>query len=231
MYVSMLKGLFISFTVLITVFLALVSSSIAAPITFTNQANYLAAIGGSADISEDFNSYTSDASFQNGTVDVGPFSLSSSGPFHNKLNIIDVKDFSFPDGTIDPNDSPYAGIFTETTATGSTSMTWTFDDPIDAFGAVFREVDPTTLISFATSAGSGSIMTGIMNGFFGFVLDPGQSITSFTFTTPVKDGFGVDDVLLSSFEGGAVNISEPNVFPLILGALFGMLWFTRRKQA
>ncbi len=82
MYTSMLKALFISFTVFITVFLALVSSTIAAPITFTNQASYLAAIGGSADITENSNSFTTDTFFQNGTLDVGPFSPTSSSTEH-----------------------------------------------------------------------------------------------------------------------------------------------------
>ncbi|CAN0606547.1 unnamed protein product, partial [Ectocarpus sp. 12 AP-2014] len=100
--------------------------------------------------------------------------------------------------------------------------------------ASFGEVDPNTLISFVTASGNGSVNTVRPNpngvSFFGFVLDPGEFITSFTFTTPVNDGFGIDNVLLSTFDADPVDISEPNIFPLILGSLFGMLWFTRRKQ-
>ena len=228
----MLKALFVSCTVAICLFFALISSTIAAPVTFTNQGTFLSAIGGSADITEDFNSFASDTSFQDGTLDVGPFSLTSSGQFHNSFNKIDVSPFQFG-GSVPPNSSPYAGLYLDSRGDTFTSVTLTFDSPIKAFGADFGEIDPNTLISFATASGNGSINTVLasgLQGFFGFLLDAGEFITSFTFTTPVNDGFGMDNVLLSNFAAEPVNISEPNTIPLVLGALFGMLWLTRRKR-
>ncbi len=155
MYASVLKVLFISFTVVITVFLALVSSTIAAPVTFTNQASYLAAIGGSADITENFNSFTNDTSFQNGTLDVGPLSLTSSGTKHNRLNKIDVgpgSNFEFYN-TTNTDETPHAGIYLDSRGDTVTFATLTFDNPITAFGASFGEVDSNTLISFVTASG------------------------------------------------------------------------------
>lgn len=232
MYHSILKTVFVSFTLSIFVFLALVSTTLAAPMTYTNQASYLAAIGGSADVTVDFNSFVTDTFYQNSTLDIGPFSLSSSGTVHNNLNKIDVDRFSFP-GTTDTDGTTHATIYLDSRGSTFTFATLTFDNPINGFGADFGEVDPNTLISFETTSGSGSVNTVTPNpggaSFFGFVLDAGEFLTSFTFTTPVNDGFGIDNVLLSNFESGPVGISEPNSIPLILGALFGIVWLTRRK--
>lgn len=228
----MLKALFVSFTLAVFIFFALLSSTIAAPIGFTNQASFLSAIGGSADVTVDFNSFTSDTSFQDGTLDVGPFSLSSSGQFHNSLNKIDVSPFQFG-GAVPPNSSPYAGLYLDSRGDTFTSVTLTFDSPINAFGADFGEIDPNTLISFATASGNGSINTVLasgLQGFFGFLLDAGEFITSFTFTTPVNDGFGMDNVLLSNANTGPISISEPSTIPIMLLALIGVFWVARRNK-
>ncbi|PTX55697.1 putative secreted protein [Litoreibacter ponti] len=197
--------------------------------TFTSEANYLTAIGGSADVSENFNSFLADQSFRNSSFDVGPFSLSSSGSNQNRdtQNQIDTDPFSF--GTFaDVNGSPFAHFFL---SAGVTTATISFDTAITGFGATFKELATSTEILLTTNLGTRTINQniGIDVGFFGFTLDAGETATALTFSSTNRgDGFGMDNVLLSNSTPSPVPL--PAGLPLLLGGM-GLLAFMRRRKS
>lgn len=192
----------------------------AVPVTYTNEANFLAAIGGAADVVEDFNSFLSDQSFRNTSFDVGPFTLSSSGSNQNAgtQNQVDTTPFSFGNFS-NVNGTTHAHFFI-TTLSGGTTASIQFDSPLTAFGATFKELANDTNITFTTQSGAKTLTPGIGLGvgFFGFVLDPGETLTSLTFVRGGGggDGFGMDDVLLAT-----TAVPEPGVLGLVLLGLAG----------
>lgn len=195
----------------------------AAVIKYNDEATFLAVIGGSADISEDFNSFNTDKSFRNSSFDVGPFTLSSDGADQNlsTQNQIDAPPFSFGDfANID--DSTFAHFFI---ASGDTTATITFDNDITAFGALFKELSSSTSLVINTSDGIETVTQSIGQGvaFFGFVLDGGTTMNSLTFSTAVSgDGFGIDDVLLKT--SSQVNVASPSSLMFILLIGFGLVF-------
>lgn len=202
-------------------------TALAAPITYNSQAAYLAAIGGSADVTENFNAFVADQPFRNSSFDVGPFTLSSSGTSQNlnTQNTVDASPFSF--GTFaDVNGTTFAHFFI---SGGATTASIDFDMPIVGFGATFKELSNSTTISFTTQSGAKILTPGIGEGvaFFGFTLDPGETLTSFTFSRPSGgDGFGMDDVLLAK-----QSIPEPGTLALFGLGLAGLAFARRRKVA
>ncbi|WP_286263089.1 hypothetical protein [Thalassotalea atypica] len=195
-------------------------------ITYTNQADFLTAIGGAADITEDFNSYATDQSFRNASFDVGPFTLSSTGAVQNSntQNQIDALPFSFGNFA-NVNDTTFAHFFL---AANVTTATIAFDDEITAFGAFFKELSSTTSLTLTTSVGVEVVTKNIGTGvaFFGFTLDPGITMSSMLVSTSsAGDGFGIDDVLLATSD--STTIPEPSSLILFLSALY----LYRRKNA
>ncbi|WP_282606851.1 hypothetical protein [Pelagibius sp. Alg239-R121] len=198
--------------------------------TYTSPIGFVNQLGGSVDARVDFNSFGVDAFFQNSSLDVGPLSFSSSGPAHNQLNKVEVSPVTFP--TTAPNFTPYAGLYLQTLSGGSTTVTLTFDEPTRAFGANFREMDRSTVISYTTQLGSQSITPGISNGFFGFILETGQFVSSLMFSTPVADGFGIDNILISNASAAALpaKVNEPGTLSLMFAALLGLGILLRRSR-
>lgn len=203
----------------------------AGPILFTDEAAFLANIGGVADITEDFNSYTTDQSFRNGSFDLGTFTLSSSGSAQNQnsQNAIDASPFAF-NGASNIDSSSFAHFFL---SGGVTTATITFNEAISSFGATFRELSDSTSIGFTTTSGAKSITPGIGLGvaFFGFTLDPGEFITSFTFSRASRgDGFGMDNVMLQNATStpGPGSIPEPSSIALLILALLAFISVKRK---
>ena len=138
-------------------------SPLAGPMTFTSPIGFLNTLGNPDDTLIDFNEYTTDALFQNSTLDVGPFSLSSSGSDHIGLNKIETRPVDLP--LTAPNPTPYAALYLKTSSAGTTTVTLSFDEPIIGFGATYRGLNRDTVITYTTSAGTESIVPGITNRF------------------------------------------------------------------
>lgn len=198
---------------------------------FDDESNFLAAIGGSADATADFNGFAADTTFLGSTVDVGPFSLSATGTVENKIDA-PANTFGF---LLD--NTTYAHLFV--TPDGTTARI-DFDAPVIAFGALTANMNPATQWALTTSAGS-EVISG--NGvsstvFFGFVLDAGVTMTSILVSTPtaanggVPDAFGIDNVLLALDQGapGPTPAPEPPLVALLAVGLVGVGLRRRRTR-
>ncbi len=205
--------------------------SFAGPVTFTSTIDFTHSLGQAINHQVDFNEFTADALFQNATLDAGPLSLSSTGPAHIGLNKIEVSPVLLE--LITPNLTPYAALYLRTSDAGDTSVTLTFDQPIFGFGATYRGIRRDTVISYTTASGDHTIVPGITNRFFGFILDTGEFISSLTYSAPVENGFGIDDILLSNAviaSAAATTVDEPSSFFLTLIAFLGLAWLLRKNR-
>ena len=227
----MLKRILLPLVIAMMSLSAGISESQAGPLTFTSSIGFKNTLG-TIDHSVNFNGYSGDVFFQDGALDVGPFTLSSTGSSHNSLNKIEVSPFRFE--FIAPSFTPFAALYLETSGSSTTTATLSFDAPIIGFGATFRELQRNTVISYTTATGPKSIVPGITNRFFGFILEPGEFISSLTFSAPVADGFGIDDILLGNAAvaaAPALGVDEPDSLFLSLFAFLALAWALRSRRA
>src|SRR5262249_7631262 len=139
------------------------------PAIYNSRDAWQAAVQGSAQFSENFESFTRDTYFQTGPVNVGPFSLQQIGVDPNFgffQNFIDVPPLEFGDNDGRKN----AALFTKF---GVNTVDMTFTTPVFAWGADFwgsqtSEMEDMVLI------GTENQVLGIIEvnpiGFFGFVI-------------------------------------------------------------
>lgn len=179
---------------------------------------------------EDFNSFTEDASFGAGTLDLGSFTLSATRRGDNRIETNPIDRF-----TIDG--SPFAR---GAQRAGGQSLTIAFDAPIFAFGADFTDfnnrgrqssltlvgANGQTRVSISSVVGTGTTL------FFGLVSD-----TAFSQVIIGRGGgddlYGFDNLRFGGGPIGATAIPLPGALPLmLLGAgafgLFGLR--TRRRR-
>jgi len=116
----------------------------------------------------------------------------------------------------------------EDTSNFATSQTWTFVNPVTAFG-VFLEPDNFATEPLTMALGSQQL-TQDVNGasgakFFGFV---GSGVSSVTFSNGVSDDFAAGDVFTSQSGGG---VPEPAAWAMMLVGFAGLGAALRRRQA
>lgn len=228
----MFKGFLLPLVIAIVSLPLATKDSLAGPMTFTSPIDFLNALGQPVHNRVDFDDFTADSLFQNTTLDAGPVSLSSTGSAHIGLNKIEVSPVLLE--LITPNLTPYAALYLKTSDAGKTTASLSFDQPVLGFGATYRGIRRDTVISYSTASGDHTIVPGITSRFFGFILDTGEFISSLTYSAPVENGFGIDDILLSNApisSASAAAIDEPNSFFLSLMAFLGLGWLLRKHRA
>lgn len=198
-----------------------INSAAAVPTIHTSAASFLAAIGGTADISENFNSTTTDISFRNTTAPNNGFSLSSVGNEHAGFNIVDASPFN--DGTFSLGDGTFVAFFVQNSGGAVTTAAIEFDQAVIGFGANFRSLENAVLsingvaLSHASTSGS---------EFFGFTVDPTDAFTRIDITG-AGDRFSMDDVLIAF----APTVPEPGALALLGLGLIGLGVARRRQKA
>jgi PEP-CTERM motif len=133
------------------------------------------------------------------------------------------------------NTTPLGSNFLRFDSSGSpVSVTFTFAKPVDAFGAYFTGVRPTTPeleITFNDGTTHEFLIPGVRNGgvlFWGFT-DPGASIESITVTATNPDVIGMDDVRFVSTPPPTV--PEPSSLALLSLGLGLAGWRRWKKRA
>ncbi len=112
-----------------------------------------------------------------------------------------------------------------------TTVAFVFDQPIQAWGAYFTEVS-TSGGELTARYDDGTPVTRPIDGnyqngvlFWGFVLDPGKSISrlELQMNAGAGDVYGVDDV-------GFVAVPEPSAFAALLAGAIGLLAIARQVR-
>ncbi|MEO1047742.1 MAG: PEP-CTERM sorting domain-containing protein [Pseudomonadota bacterium] len=199
---------------------ALLTAPVSAATTiYTDRASFDAAIVESDFV--DFNDVPSQVNFRSSPFDAGPFTLQGSGSGQGSRNFIDIQPLQFSTFNIDG--TTVANLLVNSNST----VTFTFDNPITAFGADFGSINNVVL---RTQANTGSdIVTPPVTPvsaaqFFGFTSDTPFTSLVFESAAPNGDGFGVDNVSV-----GAA-IPEPATWLMMLLGLFGLGGMMRRRS-
>ena len=169
-----------------------------------------------------FASFGSDTSFGGVPLDVGPFSVQTTGPTASFSgdNIVDVVPLSSFE--TDVNGTAHLRVFQ---ALGS-SFFITLDAPSTAFGADFQSLNDNayrTALFLDGAQVAGPIVNG--SGFFG--LTSTTAFSSIEFRGILNDRFGVDNVTVSAPVGA---VPEPGTWAMMLFGFGGIGVAMRRRR-
>ena len=194
----------------------------AATITYADKATFMSASISASIVldTEDFNALADGAEFHTTPLDVGPFTLSMTGPAATSPghNEIDAPVVMFPD--FDVNGTTIASVLTE----DGVSLFLTFDAPITAFGVDLANFNDSINQTHIVVAGVTSIPAVIGDNlrFFGIISD--ASFSTVEFRGLENDGFGMDNVMYGT-------VPVPPAVWLFGSGLIGLVGIARRKNA
>lgn len=184
--------------------------------TFTDRASWEAAVGGSFS-EEDFNSFTVDTSFDNGSsVDVGDFTLNGFGDCCSNDNKVDASPFSF--GGVDGT----SYVVGQVNNTGSTFFNMTFNSAITAFGAEFDRISDDRITQLVADSEAPINIPDITSGFFGIVADGSFSTLAFQPGDSQFDRFGMDNVVYASSSASVPFEFSPTLGLFAVGGVWGV---------
>ena len=201
-------------------------------ISFTSQAAWNAAVGPVSG-TENFNSFASDTTFQNTTVNVNNMSISGvPGSNGSTTNTIDALSFAYG-GYYDLNGSTYLLGDLQ----GSQTIRIDFTDAVSAWGGTFSGISDGPRNTVLSAYDAGNNLLGVVNtssvtnsdvGFYGFAFDANETASYLVFqnTTTYNDVFGLDDIGFVT-----ANVPEPNSLALFGLGLVGLTLLRRKKQA
>jgi hypothetical protein len=175
-----------------------IESASAAITTYTSRASFNAAVGSTT--TQNFNSYLSDTSFRTAVVDVGDFSLSATGSPTTGYDLIDVN----PDVGTDVDGT--TNVRAATSNSPLTTVVFTFNSPITAFGADFRDLNNDAIRTQLLAAGDNVVPPiggNIGLSFFGFTSS--VPFSTVVFAPVTLDVYGIDNVSYA-------NVPEPSTF-------------------
>jgi hypothetical protein len=187
--------------------------------TFTDKASFSATVGTTS--TETFNSFTSDTPFHTVPLDIGDFTLSMIGMPATHANQIDSPPQRWSGTDIDG--TARLDVYTQ----GGSSLIFTFDEGITAFGADFKSFNDTylrtqifvdgTLLNPPVSPNNYRLT------FFGFETD--TLFSTVEFRGNISDGYGIDNVQYAS-----AAVPEPSTFFLFGTGLLGLGLNRKRKN-
>ena len=204
-------------------------STQAALISYTDETTWSNTVG-VASGTENFDSFTTDTTFQNTTISVNNMQITCEpGSNGQETNKIDTERF-YANSVFTSNDTSYllGDLF------GSQTIRVDFDTAVTAWGADFRSIsnpDRNTAIHVYDVSDNllGTLETkvGGVNSFYGFSFDANEMAKYLVFenTGTIADSFGMDNVKFVTKEA---NVAEPLSIGL-LGLGFAGIGFARRK--
>lgn len=203
--------------------IAMVGPAQAAIITFIDDlAGWEAQIGGIGSITgtEDFNSFGTDVSGHNATINLPLFSITSSST-NSSLNKIDVPPYS--NAQADQNNTP--------SFLGFQNVTIDFTQNLTALGFGYLDAGAISSQSYSlqvnlVGGGSSTFALGNPNPeiFIGLVADAGMQIDSITWVLPPNPSpFSVDNFRL-------VAVPIPPALYLFGGGILGLVTVARRRK-
>lgn len=206
--------------------LGLASPSQAQTVTAYTDRSLFGAAAGQL-VTQTFNTFTSDTSFQNIPLSLGDFSIVGTGTAQSNRNFVDVSPFMFAtQGTGDG--SPFAALLVA--AAGGSEVTVSFLSPITAWGADFGDISQgnvqRTSINLAGTSYVPASTGQTAVRFFGFVSDTPFSTVTFR-STGTNDGFGIDNVSYAASVAAAV--PEPATWAMLIAG-FAAIGLTMRRR-
>ena len=186
--------------------LLLAAQAPASVLTFTDRTAWESAAGPLA-FTENFEGFAggatpSDLSFNGGSQDIGPFTLSAPIPTFGTSNLIDLQSdngFVLPGRTPASFGAVTAFLFVDNTA----FVDMLFDTPVTALFADFQDAGNTDELSMVLELVGGGSETIQVPGPgtdlvpFGFVSTAG-AVSSIRFTNSLNDGFLIDNISAST---------------------------------
>jgi hypothetical protein len=216
---------------IVAMMLCLASNASAALIVYTDQSAWssaISALGGSIDISEDFNSFTTDTSLAvAGGVDFGSFTLEqTAGAIGSE---IDVPPY---DANWQGNGTPFAAIWGGSTRVNEVvfdSQVLGFGGLVNPFGTIFTL---STNLTASLSGDTAVWASGTTATFLGVAVDDvASAFISATWSGGggfrVTQSFGIDDFQAAT---AGAPIPEPSTMLLLGSGLAGLGFFRRRRK-
>jgi hypothetical protein len=201
-------------------FLFNISNAAAVLTIFDDRAAFLAAIGGSAEVSEDFSSFSANDPFRNLTLDIGLFSLRADGPNHDDHNLVNLSGTDL----FNVDETTFAKFFVipDTQLQDGTTATISFDRPVVAFGADFSTLENAV---FSVNGQTISHPSSPDDQFFGFTVDVTEAFSQISIGGS-EDRFGMDNVLFTTIG----EVPEPGMLALLGLGLLGLGVARRRTK-
>lgn len=201
----------------------------AAVVTFDDESAFLASAG---DVTvENFNSFTTQQSFDTGSITLDDFTLSTTGPVVGGDNNYIGPTLPGSLALSNFDDTPI--VWARSAGAGNVAadpvdVVFSFDDPTMVFGAWYLDLNNAGLTDITLSDGT-VVDPPVSNaiGFFGFVSDTAFSSVIFR-TSVANDGFGVDNVTYSS---NLAPVPLPAAIWIFGSGLIGLIAIARRKKA
>jgi uncharacterized repeat protein (TIGR01451 family) len=171
-------------------------------VQYDDRASWLAAVGGTPDVEEDFQGFTVDTSFRAAPVAISMGTIAQVGLDQAFRNLVDVAPFEYTDN----NGTTHASCFVNYPDSGpgsETNVEVTFSAPVSAWGADFNGILGGELLAIDVDGTTEAVIATLLptagDTFLGFVATAGEQIDKVIYrsqnqnTGGAGEGFGSDN--------------------------------------